>query len=123
VQPRQLVALRSLQDDDRAAAPAVEAQRLDLPFESELRSYSGGSTAAGGNSKNSAGGALGPSELSRLGLTSRAAPGAGAVRVCQRRVAPPLSCPSPPPRRRSGACPAHRRPGRARRRGPWPLHH
>lgn len=39
--------LRAVDDDTvRQQAPAAEAQRLDLPFESDIKTFSGGSTAA-----------------------------------------------------------------------------
>lgn len=49
----QRVLLRAVDDDTVRQAPAAEAQRLDLPFESDMKSFTGGSTgssAAAGNS-------------------------------------------------------------------------
>lgn len=56
---------RAVDDDTvRQQAPAAEAQRLDLPFESEMKSYSGGST--GGTA--AAGTLLGPSKSTLISV-------------------------------------------------------
>jgi hypothetical protein len=53
--------LHALDDErSRQQAPAAEAELLDLPFESDMKSFSGGSTAAA----PPAGSWLGPSESS-----------------------------------------------------------